>query len=171
MIAVIYTEAYGRQSFMVNGARSKRSVIKTVAFQPLYLLDLEIYYKPGREIHRLKDLTVPYYKMISSVDRVQRKSVIFTETDDLQQWVQFSYTTENTEDAKVGESIELTQWAQKEPGHTRRTLSLADKPEPGNTASHSCTKCLAIDVPPRQQQLLSRQHLVDSHARPRGHEH
>ena len=55
VIAVIYTEAYGRQSFMVNGARSKKSTVKTVAFQPLYLLDLEIYYKSGREIHRLKD--------------------------------------------------------------------------------------------------------------------
>jgi len=58
IIAVIYTEAYGRQSFMVNGARSKKSVAKTVAFQPLYLLDLEIYYHAGREIHRLKDVRI-----------------------------------------------------------------------------------------------------------------
>ena len=58
LIAVIYTEAYGRQSFMVNGARSKRSIAKTVAFQPLYLLDLEIYYQAGREIHRLKDVRI-----------------------------------------------------------------------------------------------------------------
>jgi DNA repair protein RecO (recombination protein O) len=58
LIAVIYTEAYGRQSFMVNGARSKKSIIKTVAFQPLYLLDLEIYYNAGREIHRLKEVRI-----------------------------------------------------------------------------------------------------------------
>lgn len=62
VIAVIYTQAYGRQSYMVNGARSKKSVGKTVAFQPLYLLDLEIYYHPGREIHRLKEVRIanPY---------------------------------------------------------------------------------------------------------------
>lgn len=62
IIAVIYTEAYGRQSFMVNGARSKKSIAKTVAFQPLYLLDLEIYYNANREIHRLKEvrITNPY---------------------------------------------------------------------------------------------------------------
>lgn len=62
IIAVIYTEAYGRQSFMVNGARGKKSIVKAVAFQPLYLLDLEIYYKAGREIHRLKDVRIanPY---------------------------------------------------------------------------------------------------------------
>jgi len=58
IIAVIYTETYGRQSFVVNGARSKKSTVKSVAFQPLYLLDLEIYYKAGREIHRLKDVRI-----------------------------------------------------------------------------------------------------------------
>lgn len=58
IIAVIYTEAYGRQSFMVNGTRNKKSIAKTVAFQPLYLLDLEIYYHEGREIHRLKDVRI-----------------------------------------------------------------------------------------------------------------
>lgn len=62
IIAIIYTEAYGRQSYMVNGARNKKSMGKTVAFQPLYLLDLEIYYHAGREIHRLKDVRIgnPY---------------------------------------------------------------------------------------------------------------
>ena len=58
IIAVIYTEAYGRQSFMVNGARGKKTTVKAVAFQPLYLLDLEMYYKPGGEIHRLKDVRI-----------------------------------------------------------------------------------------------------------------
>jgi DNA repair protein RecO (recombination protein O) len=58
IIAVIYTEAYGRQSFMVNAQRNKKSTAKTVAFQPLYLLDLEIYYHAGREIHRLKDVRI-----------------------------------------------------------------------------------------------------------------
>ncbi len=57
-IAVIYTEAFGRQSFVVNGARTKKSTVKAVVFQPLYLLDLEIYYKAGREIHRLKDVRI-----------------------------------------------------------------------------------------------------------------
>lgn len=58
IIAVIYTESFGRQSFVINGARSKKSTVKSVAFQPLYLLDLEIYYKAGREIHRLKDVRI-----------------------------------------------------------------------------------------------------------------
>ena len=67
LIVSIYTEAFGRQSFVINGARSKNSSVKASVFQPLYLLDLEIYYKTGREIHRLKSariacpyLTIPF---------------------------------------------------------------------------------------------------------------
>ncbi len=62
LIATIYTETYGRQSFIVNGVRSKKSNIKASAFQPLYLLELEIYYQKGREIQRLKNARIvdPY---------------------------------------------------------------------------------------------------------------
>ena len=62
LIATIYTEAYGRQSFIINGIRSKNSPVKAAAFQPLYLLDLEVYYKDGKEIHRLKNARIidPY---------------------------------------------------------------------------------------------------------------
>lgn len=56
LIAAIYTEAYGRQSFMINGARSKNSKEKTTAFQPLYLLDIELYYRAGHDIQRLKNI-------------------------------------------------------------------------------------------------------------------
>ena len=58
LIATIYTEAWGRQSYMINGVRSKSSTVKAAVFQPLYLLDLEIYYKAGREIHRLKNARI-----------------------------------------------------------------------------------------------------------------
>jgi DNA repair protein RecO (recombination protein O) len=47
---------------MISGVRSKNSTVKASVFQPLYLLDIEIYYKPGREIHRLKNARIasPY---------------------------------------------------------------------------------------------------------------
>lgn len=62
LIASIYTEAYGRQTFMINGVRSKNSTVKASVFQPLYLLEIEFYYKQGREIHRLKNARIasPY---------------------------------------------------------------------------------------------------------------
>jgi len=60
LITSIYTEAYGRQSFIINGVRSKNSTVKAAIFQPLYLLDLEIYYKSNREIHRIKNARIAF---------------------------------------------------------------------------------------------------------------
>ena len=55
LIATIYTEEHGRLSFIVNGVRSKKSSLKAAVFQSLYLLEIEYYYQPGRDIHRLKN--------------------------------------------------------------------------------------------------------------------
>ena len=60
LITSIYTEAYGRQSFIINGVRSKNSTARAAVFQPLYLLDLEIYYKNNREIHRIKNARIAF---------------------------------------------------------------------------------------------------------------
>jgi DNA repair protein RecO (recombination protein O) len=62
LIAHIYTEAFGRQTFIINGIRSKNSAIKASVFQPLYILDLEAYFSPGNEIHRIKNarIAVPF---------------------------------------------------------------------------------------------------------------
>lgn len=62
IIARIYTEKFGRQSYIVNGSRGKKSALKINLFQPMFLLDLEVYNKPGRELQRLKEarITVPF---------------------------------------------------------------------------------------------------------------
>ena len=60
LIASIYTESYGRQSFIINGVHSKNSAVRASIFQPLYLLDLEIYYKADREIHRIKNARIAF---------------------------------------------------------------------------------------------------------------
>ena len=77
LIATIYTEAYGRLSFIVNGVRSKKSVVKASVFQSLYLLEIEHYYQAGRDIQRLRNARIiaPY----SSIPFDIRKSsqVIF----------------------------------------------------------------------------------------------
>ncbi len=77
LIATIYTESYGRQSFIISGMRSKNSSLKATVFQPLYLLDLEIYYKPGREIHRLKNARIIYPYATIPFDIRKSSQVIF----------------------------------------------------------------------------------------------
>ena len=56
IITHIYTELFGRQSYIINGVRSHRSKIKLTLFQPLTILDLEVYYKPVRDLQRIKEV-------------------------------------------------------------------------------------------------------------------
>lgn len=62
LITSIYTEAFGRQSFLVKGSRNKNSTVKAAIFQPLYLLDLEIYFRQAKELHWIKNARIasPY---------------------------------------------------------------------------------------------------------------
>lgn len=56
MIATIYTELFGRVSFLIQGMRSKKSAVKVNHLQALFLVELEVYYKPGGDLHRIKEL-------------------------------------------------------------------------------------------------------------------
>ena len=56
VIATIYTRDFGRQSYLVNAARSKKSQNKASLLQPLFLVDLIAYQKQSRELHRIKEL-------------------------------------------------------------------------------------------------------------------
>lgn len=60
VIARIYTEKFGQQSYIVSGAHSKKSGARINLFQPLYLLDLEVYHKPGRGVQRLKSARINF---------------------------------------------------------------------------------------------------------------
>jgi DNA repair protein RecO (recombination protein O) len=54
VIATIYTRDFGRQSYLVNAARSKKSQNKASLLQPLFLVDLVAYQKQSSELHRDK---------------------------------------------------------------------------------------------------------------------
>jgi DNA repair protein RecO (recombination protein O) len=56
LIVRIYTQDFGLLSFMVNGARKKKSKKKASYFQPLSILNLEISYSEKRELHSIKEL-------------------------------------------------------------------------------------------------------------------
>ncbi len=83
LIAKIYTEKYGIQSYMVNRPKSKKSGIKMNLLQPLFLLDLEAYHKEGKNIQRLKDVkvSVPFENLPYDI---KRSSQAFFITDLLQ---------------------------------------------------------------------------------------
>src|SRR5512133_3092423 len=61
LIVTLYTERHGRMTCMVSGIRSKKTHLSLTFFQPLTLLEAEIYYRPNREVHRLKELSCPFH--------------------------------------------------------------------------------------------------------------
>ncbi|TDB69187.1 DNA repair protein RecO [Arundinibacter roseus] len=62
IIAKIYTESFGMQSYIVNSVRSSRSKSNKIAlFQPLTLLDLVVYHKNKADsLHRISELKCLY---------------------------------------------------------------------------------------------------------------
>ena len=58
VIATIFTRDFGRQSYLVNAARSKKAQNKSSLLQPLFLVDMVAYQKQTRELHRIKELKI-----------------------------------------------------------------------------------------------------------------
>lgn len=56
VISTIYTRDFGRQSYLINAARSKKSKNKAGLLQPLFLVNLVAYQKQSREIQRIKEI-------------------------------------------------------------------------------------------------------------------
>lgn len=57
IIARVYTEAFGIQSYVVNNVRSAKSKTNKIAlFQPMTLLDMVVYYKDDRDLNRLSEV-------------------------------------------------------------------------------------------------------------------
>jgi DNA repair protein RecO (recombination protein O) len=61
IIVTLYTEKYGRLASLVSGVRSNRSRVPMTFFQPLTLLEVELYYKANRGLQRLKEAACPFH--------------------------------------------------------------------------------------------------------------
>lgn len=66
IIAKIYTEEFGLQSYIQNGVRSSSNKNTKIAlFQPLTLLDMVVYHKKGVDLHRISEMKTSYtYKAL-----------------------------------------------------------------------------------------------------------
>src|SRR4030043_635450 len=54
-IVNIYTDLHGRQSYLINNVRGKRRQHRANLLQPLFFLEMEVYHRPYRELHRIKE--------------------------------------------------------------------------------------------------------------------
>jgi DNA repair protein RecO (recombination protein O) len=55
IVVNVYTSEMGICSYIENGVRSVKAKHKMALFQPLTLLDLEVYHKPGKGLHRISE--------------------------------------------------------------------------------------------------------------------
>jgi len=56
IIARLFTERFGLQSFVVNGVRSPKSKMPAGLFQPLQLLEIVQYFNEKKDLHRLVEI-------------------------------------------------------------------------------------------------------------------
>jgi DNA repair protein RecO (recombination protein O) len=61
LIVSLYTEKYGRLTCIANGVRGKRVRFPVTFFQPLTLLEIDMYYKQSRELYRIKEIYCPFH--------------------------------------------------------------------------------------------------------------
>jgi DNA repair protein RecO (recombination protein O) len=74
IIAQVFTDKFGLQSYIVNGAKKPRARISRNMFQPLHLLDMVVYHKNTGNVQRIKEVkntpvlqTIPYDVIKSSL--------------------------------------------------------------------------------------------------------
>jgi len=71
IIARLYSREYGRLSLMIKGVNNRKKGKCNIMFQPLFILDLEIYYKSSRELQIMKEAAVSFapYNVYSDVKK------------------------------------------------------------------------------------------------------
>lgn len=76
-IVTVYTDAFGRSSFLLQGIHSKKSSSKANILQPLFLLDMEVDHRQGRELQRAREIKIrsPYQSI--PYDIVKSSQAIF----------------------------------------------------------------------------------------------
>jgi len=69
LIVKIYTELFGLQTYLVKGARSKRSALRNSHFQPMTLLDLVVYHREKNQLQHIREAEIsePFHAISSDL--------------------------------------------------------------------------------------------------------
>lgn len=77
LIAHLYTRKWGRIAVMVPGARTSSKNRKAHLFQPLTILDLEIYFKQARDLQNIREVKNHHPFMHLTGDPVKNSIALF----------------------------------------------------------------------------------------------
>lgn len=71
VIATIFTEIFGVQSYIVNGVRTQTKTSRAHFFQPSSLLDLQVYHNDLKNLQRIKELkwSTLYKNILSDITK------------------------------------------------------------------------------------------------------
>jgi len=59
-IITVYTQQFGRASYIVHGINKKKSVVRAALLQPLSMVEMDVFHTPGRDLQRIKDIRVEH---------------------------------------------------------------------------------------------------------------
>lgn len=76
-IITVYTHQFGRVSYLIHGANKKKSVVRAAMVQPLSLIELDVFHKPGKEIQQIKDIRMGYQFVSIPFDPVKNSLALF----------------------------------------------------------------------------------------------
>src|SRR6056297_3270400 len=77
LIVHAFTEAWGRSAFLLKGVRKSRKNQRSSMFQPLYLLDLDVYYRDNREMQWIRDASFSSMSVVHDQDIIKSTQAIF----------------------------------------------------------------------------------------------
>lgn len=126
VIVRLFTDAFGMQSYLVNGVRKKKAAITPAMLQPLTLVAVEAYQREGAGLQRLKELHVqpvlprlqqePLYAMAASLlaECLMRAVREDSEQPELFAWLQQQVLLLETSEQPAVEMLailtRLTEW-------------------------------------------------------------
>ena len=74
VVAKVYTEAFGIQSYLINSVRSKKGKVKQNMLQPLTLLNLVVYHKDRPGLQRISEINL--HSNLNNIHLDIRKSAL-----------------------------------------------------------------------------------------------
>lgn len=110
-IIYMYTEAFGRASYLVSRGRSKKSPVSRALFMPLSVLEMEVEHQNKRDLHRIRETKLCYPLTALFCDPVKNVLALFLAE------ILFRVVKETEPDRRLFEylfeSIRLLEYADK----------------------------------------------------------
>lgn len=77
VIITLYTEEFGRRTYLVTGLGSKRTKARANLFQPCFPLELTVIHKPNREIQEIREGNLLHPIQQLALDPIKRSIAVF----------------------------------------------------------------------------------------------